>query len=83
MNENQIVTLEDLHKYLKEKYESEWKSLPVNEIINKQHEILSKYELTEAEYEYAAVLKPALEQQSVTRTMINTKKAQEILLKKK
>ena len=83
MNENQILTLKDLRKYLEEKYESEWKGLLLNEIINKQNAILSKYKLTQDEYEYAAPIKTVMEEQSVTKTMINTKKAQKILVKRK
>jgi hypothetical protein len=78
-----IETLEDLRIYLHTKYELEWKELDIEEILKKQDEVLSQYELNQDEYEYAAPIIAAMEEQSVEKTMINTKKAQEILLKKR
>ena len=83
MHENQIKTLDDLRKYLEQKYEIEWKGLPLDEIIRRQDAILNQYELTADEYDYAAPITTVMEEQSANRTMINTKKAQEILLKRK
>jgi len=78
-----IKTLEDLHNYLQTKYELEWKKLNTEEILKRQDEILSQYELNQDEYEYAAPITAVTEEQAVEKTMINTKKAQEILLKKR
>ena len=83
MHESQIKTLEDLRKYLEQKYEIEWKNLPLDEIIRRQDAVLNQYQLTSDEYDYAAPITAVMEEQSANRTMINTKKAQEILLKRK
>ena len=80
MDESQIVTLEDLRKYIEEKYNSEWRELSLEDAFYKQDEILRKYRLSQEEYEYVAILQMAMEQQSVKRTIINTKKAQQILV---
>ncbi len=83
MAENQIITLEDLKEFLNEKYESEFKSLSAEGVIENCNLILKDYDLSADEYEYVMPLKSAMEEQTVQKTMINTIKAKQILLKKK
>lgn len=83
MTLNHVATLEDLRKYLSEKYETEWKNLPVEHILKEQDDILSRFELSSDEYDYAAPLTAAMEDQSAKKTIINTSKAKAILVKRK
>ncbi|WP_194441045.1 hypothetical protein [Pseudoalteromonas simplex] len=83
MTLNNITTLEDLREYLSKQYEEEWQNLPVENILNLQNDILSAFELSSEEYFYAAPLTPAMEDQSVDKTIINTSKAKAILVKRK
>lgn len=83
MSLNNVTTLENLREYLSEKNEAEWKNLPVEDILKKQNDILSRFELSSAEYDYVALLIAAMEDQSATKTIINTSKAKAILVKRK
>lgn len=83
MTLNNVTTLEDLREYLRIKYEAEWKNLSVADILKKQDAILIGFELSSEEYEYAALLTAIMEDQSAKKTIINTNKAKEILVKRK
>ncbi|ODB34691.1 hypothetical protein BB427_18855 [Pseudoalteromonas sp. BMB] len=83
MTLNNVTTLEDLREYLREKYEAEWKNLPVEDILKEQDDILSRFELSSEEYDYAAPLTASMEDQSAKKTIINTSKAKAILVKRK
>ncbi|MCE0559405.1 hypothetical protein [Motilimonas sp. E26] len=83
MTLNNVTTLEDLREYLSEKFESEWKDLPVEDILKEQDGILSRFELSSEEYDYAAPLTAVMEDQSAKKTIINTSKAKAILVKRK
>ena len=83
MTLNNVTTLEELREYLNEKYEAEWKNLPGEEILKKQGVILSKFELSSEEYDYASLLTASMEDQSAEKTIINTSKAKAILVKRK
>ena len=78
-----VTTLEDLREFLNKKYEDEWQDLPVEDILKKQDGILSTFKLSLDEYDYAAPLKAAMEDQSASKTIINTSKAKTILVKRK
>ncbi|WP_046006410.1 hypothetical protein [Pseudoalteromonas rubra] len=79
----EVRTLEDLREYLASKYDTEWEHISVEEKLEKQAEILCRFELSSEEYNYAAPLTLALEDQSAKKTIINTSKAKEILVKRK
>jgi hypothetical protein len=83
MTLNKVKTLEDLREYLDKKYETEWKNLSVDERLEKQHDILSGFELSNEEYNYVAPLVMMMESHSVKKTIINTSKAKAILVKRK
>jgi C4-type Zn-finger protein len=83
MTLNNVTTLEDLREYLSEKFETEWKNLPTEDILKKQDVILSMFELSSEEYDYAAPLTAVMEDQSAKKTIINTSKAKAILVKRK
>ena len=79
----ELKTLEDMRIYLDTKYEDNWKNNEIEYILEKCNETLSKYILTDNEYEYVMPIKAVLEEQSNSKTLINTRKALEILLKRK
>ncbi len=83
MTLDKITTLEDLQEYLSNRYESEWKNLPFEKILKNQNDVLSGFDLSEEEFEYAAPLIGIMEEQSVKKTIINTSKAKAILVKRK
>jgi hypothetical protein len=81
--QEQLKTLEDLKIYLDKQYEDNWKNNEIEYVSEKCNEILSIYILTDDEYEYAMPIKAIFEEQSNKHTLINSKKALEILLKRK
>lgn len=83
MELNNITTLESLRDYIRKKYENEWKELPVIEALKRQNEILSIFELSSDESHYASALEVTMEEQSAKKTIINTIKAKQILIKRK
>ncbi len=76
-------TLEDLKLYLESKYKVEWKNLDTFEVIKKSEQVTNQYDLTYDESEYVTPIKSMNEDQSNSKTLINSKKAQEILIKRK
>lgn len=78
-----MKTLEDLKLYLDSKYEIEWKDLEILEVRRKSEQIVNQYDLTYDESDYVTPIKSMNEDQSNYKTLINSKKAQEILLKRK
>lgn len=82
----QLKTLEDLRLYLEKKYqenESKFdKSQPL-EIISYFDTFTKDYDLTREEYDYVMPYGIDLLEQTNQKTLINSKKALEILLKRK
>ena len=80
---NNLTTLEDLNKFLSNKLETEFKDFNLKQQIQEINAILTKYNLSYDEYEYANPIKVDLESASHQKTMINATKAKAILLKRK
>ena len=78
-----LKTLEDLRRYLENRYEKEWKEEEIIEAFFKASNYIKTFDLTKEETEYVMPINMIGEAQSTVKTMINTKKAQEILLKRK
>jgi len=82
----QLKTLEDLRLYLEKKYqenESKFNKSQPLEIINYLNIFTNDYDLTSEEYDYVMPYGIDLQEQTNQKTLINSKKALEILLKRK
>jgi len=77
-----LRTLEDLREYLSKQFEADkqYESNYIVLITKYLNFIKINYNLSDEEKDYVLPIKSVNEEQSHTKTIINTKKAQEILL---
>ena len=78
-----MKTLEDLKNHLGALFASEWKDKDITVVLELCDNEMKHYQLDSDEHEYVMPIKSTLEEQSNRKTLINSKKASEILLKRK
>jgi hypothetical protein len=78
-----LKTLEDLKLYLELEYEQNKNRYSFEDILTYLEEKVDKFDLSYEESEYAMPIESVNEDQVNAKTMINSQKAYQILLKKK
>ena len=82
----QLTTIEDLRLYLKNNYvenKSELDKFNPVDTMNYFNKFVDNYSLTKEEYDYVMPVNFVQEDQANAKTMINSQKALQILLKRK
>jgi len=78
-----LKTLEDLKLYLELEYEQKKNRYSFEDIFTYLKEKVDKFDLSHEESEYAMPIESVNEDQANAKTMINSQKAYQILLKRK